>query len=44
MTILAIKDVFSKLKSKGYTPAFNLTDNQAMAPAKAFLKTKGYTW
>jgi hypothetical protein len=42
--ILAFEEVFNKLKTNGYTPAFNGTDNHTTAPLKAFLKTQGYTW
>ena len=38
------EDVFNKLKTKGYTHAFNVTENQATAPIKAFPKTKGWKW
>ena len=39
--ITAFEEVFNKLKAKGYGPKFNMTDNQAIAPIKAFLKTQG---
>ena len=42
--ITAFEEVFNKLKSKGYTPLFNVTDNQATASLKALLKNKGCTW
>ena len=35
----AFKEVFNKLKGKSYAPRFNVTDNQATALIKAFLKT-----
>jgi hypothetical protein len=37
--IAAFKEVFSELKAKGYEPTFNVIDNQATGPRKAFLKT-----
>ena len=37
--IAAIDEVFNELKAKGYELKFNVTDNQATAPIKAFLKT-----
>ena len=37
--IAASKEVFNKLKAKGYEPTFNVTDNQATAPIKSFLRT-----
>ena len=32
------------LFEKGYTPTFNVTDNQATTPIKAFLKKKNCQW
>ena len=38
-TILtAFDQVFQQLKESGYKPAFNVTDNQAATPIKAYLK------
>ena len=42
--ISAFKEVFSELKAKGYEPKFNVTDNQATVPIKAFLETQGCNW
>ena len=42
--ITAFKEVFNELKSKGYAPQFNVTDNQATVPIKAFLKTQECKW
>ena len=42
--IAAFEEIFKELKAKGYTPKFNLTDNQAIAPIKEFLKTQGCKW
>ena len=39
--IAAFEEVFNKLKAKGYKPKFNVTDNPATVPIKAFLKTQG---
>ena len=36
--IKALTEVFEELAEKGYTPTFNVTDNQATTPIKAFLK------
>ena len=36
--ITAFTEVFEELVEKGYTPTFNVTDNQATTPIKAFLK------
>eukprot|EP00804_Cyclotella_cryptica_P014739 CCRYP_021243-RA/>CCRYP_021243-RA protein AED:0.44 eAED:0.44 QI:0/-1/0/1/-1/1/1/0/139 len=36
----AFNDIFQDLKSKGYKPTFNVTDNQATTPIKAYLKTE----
>ena len=38
--IAAFKKVFNKFKAKGYAPKFNVTDNQATAPIKAFPRTQ----
>ena len=40
----AFKEFFRKLKDKGHKPTFNLTDNQATKPIKAFLKTERCDW
>ena len=42
--IEAFKEVFQELKDKGHKPTFNVTDNQATKPIKAFLKTENYDW
>ena len=42
--IAAFKEVFNRPKAKSYAPQFNVTDNQATAPIKAFLKTQGCKW
>ena len=39
--IAAFEELFNKLKAKGYEPKFNVKENQATAPIKAFLKTQG---
>eukprot|EP00804_Cyclotella_cryptica_P006988 CCRYP_007119-RA/>CCRYP_007119-RA protein AED:0.63 eAED:0.16 QI:0/0/0/0.5/1/1/2/0/878 len=36
--------VFQDLKSKGYKPTFNVTDNQATTPIKAYLGTENCKW
>ena len=37
-TIIAMfEEVVNKLKDKGYTPTFNVINNQAAAPIKEFL-------
>eukprot|EP00804_Cyclotella_cryptica_P004885 CCRYP_004953-RA/>CCRYP_004953-RA protein AED:0.21 eAED:0.22 QI:0/0/0/1/0.5/0.33/3/0/1060 len=36
--------VFQDLKSKGYNPTFNITDNQATNPIKAYLGTENCKW
>ena len=36
---VVFKEVFNKLKAKGYAPRFNVTDNQATSPIKVFLNT-----
>ena len=38
--ITAFEQVFNELEEKGYNPKFNVTDNQATKPIKAFLKSK----
>ena len=40
----ACKDVFKILKDKGYKPALNITDNQAVRPLKEYLKTEECDW
>ena len=42
--ITAFEEIFNDLKDKGYTPTFNVTDNQATTPIKAFLKKEGCKW
>ena len=42
--ITVFREVFNKLKAKGYVPRFNMTNNQATSPTKAFLKTNGCKW
>ena len=37
--ITAFEQVFNELEEKGHTPKFNVTDNQATKPIKAFLKS-----
>ncbi|KAL7518802.1 hypothetical protein ACHAWX_003603 [Stephanocyclus meneghinianus] len=37
-------DVFQELKSKGFKPAFNVTDNQAATPIKKYLSTEQARW
>ena len=44
-TIIAAFDkVFTELTKKGRKPTFNVTDNQAETPLKAYLKTEGCKW
>eukprot|EP00804_Cyclotella_cryptica_P006049 CCRYP_000271-RA/>CCRYP_000271-RA protein AED:0.21 eAED:0.21 QI:0/0/0/1/0/0/7/0/881 len=44
-TILrAFDEVFQELKSKGFKPAFNVTDNQAATPTKKYLSTEQASW
>ena len=38
--ITAFKSVFQTLFNKGFKPTFNVTDNQATAPIKAFMKAQ----
>ena len=42
--IAAFEEVFNKLKTKHYTPAITVTDNQATAQIIAFLRTHGCKW
>ena len=42
--ITAFEQVFNELEEKGYKPKFNVTDNQATKPIKAFLKSKECKW
>ena len=42
--IVAFKEVFNKLKAKGYAPIFNVKDNQATVPINTFLETGGCKW
>ena len=42
--ITAFEQVFNELEEKGYKPKFNVTDNQAAKPIKAFLKSKECKW
>ena len=42
--IKAFTEVFDEFIEKGYTPTFNVTDNQATTPIKAFLKKKNCHW
>ena len=42
--ITAFEEIFNYLKDKGYTPTFNVTDNQATTPIKAFIKKEGCKW
>ena len=44
-TILqAFDQVFQELKERGYKPEFNVTDNQAATPIKAYLKNEQTKW
>eukprot|EP00804_Cyclotella_cryptica_P029536 CCRYP_020583-RA/>CCRYP_020583-RA protein AED:0.35 eAED:0.26 QI:0/-1/0/1/-1/1/1/0/1386 len=44
-TILkAFDEVFQTLKSKGFKPAFNVTDNQAAVPIKTYLNQEQTSW
>ena len=36
----AFKKVFAQMKEKGFKPAFNVTDNQAVKTIKAYLKAQ----
>eukprot|EP00804_Cyclotella_cryptica_P028748 CCRYP_008238-RA/>CCRYP_008238-RA protein AED:0.39 eAED:0.39 QI:0/-1/0/1/-1/1/1/0/283 len=40
----AFNNIFQDLKTKGDKPMFNVTDNQAMTPIKAYLKTEDCKW
>jgi hypothetical protein len=40
----AFEHVFQDLKTKGYKPTFNVTDNQATTPIKAYLGTEDCKW
>eukprot|EP00804_Cyclotella_cryptica_P022286 CCRYP_018107-RA/>CCRYP_018107-RA protein AED:0.34 eAED:0.44 QI:0/0/0/1/0/0/3/0/606 len=40
----AFDHVFQDLKAKGYKPTFNVTDNQATTPIKAYLGTEDCNW
>ena len=42
--IAAFEGVFNDLKSRGYMPKFNVTDNQATGPIKEFLKAEDCEW
>ena len=42
--IEAFDQVFTDLTDKGYKPTFNVTDNQASRPLKAYLKEKDCKW
>ena len=42
--IKAFRQVFEELETKGYTPTFDVTDNQATTPIKEFLKKKHCKW
>ena len=39
-----IKTIFETMEEKGHRPCFNVTDNQAAKPLKAYLKTKDCKW
>ena len=44
-TIIKVFDeIFTELTEKGYKPTFNVTDNQATKPIKAYLKKAGCRW
>jgi len=44
-TILrAFDEVFQELKSKGFKPTFNVTDNQAATPIKKYLSKEQTSW
>jgi hypothetical protein len=44
-TILDVFDkVFQELRSKGFKPTFNVTDNQAASPIKKYLQKENTTW
>ena len=40
----AFQELFQKLMDKGHKPTFNVTENQATKPIKAFLKTEKCDW
>ena len=42
--IKAFDEVFQDLKSKGFKPAFNVTDNQAATPIKNYLSNENTIW
>jgi len=42
--IAAFEKIFQELKSKGYKPALNITDNQATTPLKAYLTKEDCQW
>eukprot|EP00804_Cyclotella_cryptica_P028204 CCRYP_011045-RA/>CCRYP_011045-RA protein AED:0.18 eAED:0.15 QI:0/0/0/1/1/1/2/0/1234 len=42
--VTAFEHVFQDLKTKGYKPTFNVTDNQATTPIKTYLNTEDCTW
>ena len=42
--IAAFDDIFTDLTTKGYKPTFNVTDNQATTPLKAYLKKEDCKW
>ena len=42
--IEAFDQVFQDLKERGFKPSFNVTDNQATKPIKAYLKNENAKW
>eukprot|EP00804_Cyclotella_cryptica_P025566 CCRYP_002810-RA/>CCRYP_002810-RA protein AED:0.33 eAED:0.33 QI:0/-1/0/1/-1/1/1/0/369 len=40
----AFNDIFQDLKAKGYKPTFNVTNNQATTPIKAYLHKEDCQW
>ena len=42
--IEAFDEIFTDLTNKGYKPTFNVTDNQATTPLKAYLQKEDYVW
>ena len=42
--ITAFNKIFTELTKKGHKPTFNVTDNQAATPLKAYLKSEGCRW
>ena len=42
--IKAFDEIFTEFTQKGYKPTFNVTDNQATTPIKAYLKEAGCRW